>query len=384
MLARIALNQRRFWIGSKILSAAPSSTLRSFTVANFAVRAVVPSEAMPRFSLTFVCCVVSSAGASLGACAGDAGPSSSSSSSAGAATSGASGSAATAGAPGSAGANSFAAGSGTGPGGSSAGASTTAGAAGTPGTAGAAGSGQSGAGGGSGKCGTALFCDDFESYTGTPAAPWTVQKDKDGSGGVTIDGTQHKSGTQSVKFTLSGATAYQQALISVAQPFPIAGNAFYGRMMIYTSAAPNDGVHWTMLQGEGPAPAHDIQRALVRYGGQHQQRFMANYETGQGDPGSDCWKHSQTKMPEKAWSCMEWYFDGATNTQKFWLDNTPIEDLTVTGTGEGCVTNGTGGNWYFPNFEKLSVGWESYQTDAAREVWIDDVAIGTTQIGCPL
>jgi hypothetical protein len=323
---------------------------------------------------------------SLGACSDDGGPSSSAT--AGAASSGASGSAAAgtsaggsaAGAPAAAGSNTLSGTSGTGPGGGNGGATTSGGAAGTPGTAG---SGQAGAGGGSGKCGSALFCDDFESYTGTPGAPWTVQKDKDGSGAVTIDGAQHKSGAKSVKLTLSGATAYQQALITVTEPFPVANNAFYGRMMIYTTAAPNDGVHWTMLQGEGPAPAHAIQRALVRYGGQHMQRFMANYETGQGDPGSDCWKHSQTKMPEKAWACVEWYFDGASNTQKFWLDNTPVEDLTVTGTGEGCVKDGTGGNWYFPTFEKLSVGWESYQTDAAREVWIDDVAIGTTQIGCP-
>jgi hypothetical protein len=342
---------------------------------------------MPRFSVASVCCIVSSVCVSLGACSDDNGPTWSGT--AGAATSGASGSAtagassgATAGgAPGAAGNTSLSGSSGTGTGGANGGSPATAGAAGASTTAGAAGSGQAGAAGSSAKCGTALFCDDFESYTDAPGAPWTVQKNAQGA--VTIDGTQHKSGTKSAKFTLSGAAAYQQALITVAQPFPIAGNAFYGRMMIYTTAAPNDGVHWTMLQGEGPAPAHAIQRALVRYGGQHMQRFMANYETGSGDPGSDCWKHSQTKMPEKTWACMEWYFDGATNTQKFWLDNTPVADLTVTGKGEGCVEDGTGGNWYFPTFEKLSVGWESYQTDAAREVWIDDIAIGTTQIGCP-
>jgi hypothetical protein len=29
------------------------------------------------------------------------------------------------------------------------------------------------------------------------------------------------------------------------------------------------------------------------------------------------------------------------------------------------------------------VGWESYQADAARTIWLDDVAIGRTRIGCP-
>jgi hypothetical protein len=255
---------------------------------------------------------------------------------------------------------------------------STAGASGTGATASAAGTNAAGTGGGSG-CAGALFCDDFEAYTGTPAAPWTVKKNAQGA--VSIDGAQHKSGTKAVKLTTSGAAAYQQAFISIDKPFPIASNAFYGRMMIYATKAANDGVHWTMIQGEGPATSQGITRADVRYGGQHQQTLMANYDsTGKA---SDCWQHSQTKMPEGKWACMEWYFEGATNTQKFWLDGKAIDDLTVMGQGQGCVSQGTEGKWIFPTFEHLHLGWESYQTDDAREVWIDDVAIGTTQIGCP-
>jgi hypothetical protein len=197
---------------------------------------------------------------------------------------------------------------------------------------------------------------------------------------VVIDGAQHKSGAKAVKFTTSGADSYQQAYISLDKIFPVASNAFYGRMMIYTPKAPNDGVHWTMIQGEGAATG-GITRAQVRYGGQHQQSLMANYDSS--GKASDCWVHSQTKMPEGKWACMEWYFEGATNTQKFWLDGKAIDDLTVTGQGDGCVSHDTGDKWIFPTFERVYVGWESYQTDAAREVWIDDVALGTTQLGCP-
>lgn len=215
-----------------------------------------------------------------------------------------------------------------------------------------------------------------------PGAPWTV--DKNAQGSVVIDGAQHKSGSKAVKIALSGAADYQRAYIGVEAPFPIAGNAFYGRMMIFTPAAPNDGVHWTMIQAEGPVVTPKIDRAMVRYGGQHAQSLMANYDTAGTDaPKSDCWRHSQTKMPEGTWACMEWYFDGATNTQKFWLDNTAIEDLTVVGQGDGCAAAGTGDKWLFPTFERLLVGFESYQPDSPREVWIDDVAIGTSQIGCP-
>jgi hypothetical protein len=333
-------------------------------------------EPMPQFGASALHWLLGTACAVLVAC-DDSGSPPSDSTTAGtmnAAGSGATAGSSSGGAAGSSGASSAAGAAGTGTGGSGGGGG------GGAGGGGSAGGGAGGASnGGSGNCNGALFCDDFESYSAMPGAPWTIKKNAQGT--VVIDGAQHKSGTKAVKFSLSGAAAYQQAYIGVESPFPIAGNAFYGRMMIYIAAAPNDGVHWTMIQGEGPEAAHSIERAQVRYGGQQMERLMANYDSS--GPKSDCWKHSQTKMPEGQWACMEWYFDGATNTQKFWLDETAIEDLTVTGQGEGCVSDETGGKWYFPSFQRLYVGWESYQTDDPREVWIDDVAIGTSQIGCP-
>lgn len=228
-------------------------------------------------------------------------------------------------------------------------------------------------------CTGTLLCEDFESYDGQPEGPWTVSTN---NGSVAMDTTRHASGEQAVKFSTNGQNSYQRAYIGVEAPFPIAGNAFYGRMMVYTEAAGNDGVHWTIVQGEGPVSAQGITTAMVRYGGQHVQRLMANYYS-EGTT-SDCWQHSQTKMPEGAWACVEWYFDGATNTQKFWLDGEPLDDLTVIGSGEGCSPDATGATWYFPQpFERLYVGWESYQNDDPREVWIDDVAVSESRIGCP-
>ncbi|HET9955876.1 MAG TPA: hypothetical protein VFQ61_15305 [Polyangiaceae bacterium] len=229
-------------------------------------------------------------------------------------------------------------------------------------------------------CKGALICDDFEAYTDRPAGPWKLSTN---NGTVAIDTTRHASGSKSVKFSTTGANSYQRAYIGIeGTPFPLSGNAFYGRMLIYVTQAANDGVHWTMIQADGPVAAQGVTNAQVRYGGQHMQRLMANYDSA--GKKSDCWKHSQTKMPEGKWACMQWYFDGASNTQKFWLDGAAIDDLTVTGTGEGCLNHDLNDTWYFPqSFEKAYVGWESYQKDDAREVWIDDVALGLTQISCP-
>ncbi len=269
-----------------------------------------------------------------------------------------------------------------------AGAATTAGAGGAPASggsnAGGAGSSTAGAGGAvaSGGCAGALICEDFESYTDKPAGPWKV--DNNSGTTVAIDTTKHVSGSKSVKFTTDGVNTYQRAYIGLMTPtFPITGNAFYGRMMLYLTKAPtDDSVHWTNIQAEGPVSAQGVTSAKVRYGGQQMQNLMANYDSD--GKASDCWQHSATKIPEGRWACMQWYFDGKSNTQKFWLDSQPIDDLTVMGTGQGCKNHDLNDTWYFPqDFTTAYVGWESYQKDDPREVWIDDFALGTAPIACP-
>jgi hypothetical protein len=246
---------------------------------------------------------------------------------------------------------------------------------------GAGGQGAGGQSAGTAGCAGALACEDFESYTDKPGGNWKLETNAGTA--IAIDGTKHVSGSKSVKFTTTGANAYQRAYIGLAAPiFPIAGNAFYGRMMLYVTKAANDGVHWSMIEADGPIAAQGITNANVRYGGQQTQHLMANYDSS--GKKSDCWQHSATKIPEGKWACMQWYFDGKTNTQKFWLDSVAVEDLTVTGTGQGCIAHETNDTWYFPqDFSKAYVGWESYQKDDAREVWIDDFALGTSPIACP-
>ena len=34
-------------------------------------------------------------------------------------------------------------------------------------------------------------------------------------------------------------------------------------------------------------------------------------------------------------------------------------------------------------FDRLSLGWESYQTDGVRTIYLDDVVVSRTPIGCP-
>ena len=197
-----------------------------------------------------------------------------------------------------------------------------------------------------------------------------------------MDGTHAHSGKNAVHALTTGAQAYESAYMGLvgAPVFPVPNNGFFGRMMMYATQAPTDVVHWTIVQGEGPVPGKNITNAYYRYGGQYNQRFMANYDSGPAK--SDCWHHSKTTIPLNRWACVEWQFDGPTNTLRFWLDGQPIDDLTVVGKGDGCIAHDTMDNWYAPTFNALRLGWEHYQLGPG-ELWIDDVAVDGKRIGCP-
>jgi len=148
------------------------------------------------------------------------------------------------------------------------------------------------------------------------------------------------------------------------------------------------------VESTGLVPSQTYHSAY-RLGGQHPimngstfagSQLMANYETpdsysGNG-PGSDCWRHaSGVVLPTARWSCVEWSYDGPNNAITMWLDGTQV--LSVRDTGDGCVNQMASYPWTAPAFDTLRLGWESYQTDGARTLWLDDVAISTERVGCP-
>lgn len=220
-----------------------------------------------------------------------------------------------------------------------------------------------------------LFQDDFEHHevNKSPDSPWKVY----GEGTVAIDTTKSFSGKQSVHF-VSGEGYKNRAFIGLDHLFPVQGNTYYGKLKMYVEEASPDGIHWTMIQSSGKVQGEQFS-AEVRYGGQHHKNIMANYDT-QG-VRSDCWQHSNVQLPEQEWFTIDWFFDGTHNLMKFWLNGKEVSSVTVQDKGEGCVANDTNGQWKFPVFENVLVGWVDYQTGGGhRSVWIDDVILSTTMI----
>ena len=240
----------------------------------------------------------------------------------------------------------------------------------------------------------ALFCDDFESYAvgAPPGARWTANQN---GGAVAVDTTHVHSGAKAVKLSANAATGYRSVMLTLADKslLPVAGNVVYGRMMFWLDSAPATSVHWTFIDGTGLVPGQSY-HAVYRYGGQLPiaagSQLMANYDTPDSyqtppvGPSSDCWLHAnQEVVPVATWTCAEWAFDTDHDTMHFWQNGAELTDLAMTGTGQGCVNQPATFPWLAPTVEQIDLGWESYQADSARTIWIDDVALGTKRLGCP-
>jgi len=285
-----------------------------------------------------------------------------------------------------------------GSGGSMGGAAGQGGAGGAGGGAGTGGSAGSGGAAGSGGMGMTvevcpagtLFCDDFEDdmVGQAPGSPW---RDSTSSGGIVTVGTEQAfSGTRAVHASAPTGANYRRAYFALDQGsssniFPGAAQEMYGRAMMWLEETPDTAIHWTFVQGEGAATTPSAHNRLYRYGGQQQggAGLMANFETTM--LSTDCWQHSQRTMPEGTWTCVEWRFAVATNEMQFWLDGAEIQDLHVTGAGEGCIGNALNGQWLAPPaFQSLYLGWEHYQQPGNDiDLWIDAVVVSTERVGCP-
>jgi hypothetical protein len=239
--------------------------------------------------------------------------------------------------------------------------------------------------------GEAVFCDDFEADSGgaAPGGPWNVSTHK---GTVSVSSAKAYSGTKSLKCTTtsssSDADKYRQAFVAIGEDdAPITGNQFYGRMMVWFGRIPpNNGLHWTNVSGSGQVTTEKYDNASFsssyNYGGQY-SHLMANYNSG-GGPASDCWQHSDTILPAQTWHCMEWQFDGPNQTMKLWINGTAIDAVTVIDQGQGCIAHDLGDRWVAPQFDTIRLGWEHYQDiDYDVELYVDDVALGPTRLGCP-
>jgi hypothetical protein len=166
-----------------------------------------------------------------------------------------------------------------------------------------------------------------------------------------------------------------QGFITETQTFmPGAAKAqndeMWGRAWVWFQVASGTTAgHFVFIRAEGTAMMPNTDGQLHIAGG-YQQKLAAEIRTN-----TDQYKYATPTIavPSAApkWECWEWHTTG-TNTLDFYIDSTKVPGMAVAASD----------NWPFPNFNKLYLGFLQFSAMPTGEMWIDDVAIGTAQVGC--
>ena len=204
-----------------------------------------------------------------------------------------------------------------------------------------------------GGCAAAGYqlCDDFEGAApGDAASAWTFIKK--GAYTIAVDTTQAHSGTHSVHATATAAAGY--AYIQETKTFP--ATDFWVRAYLRLVAPPGGhevfaGADTNMDEGAG-----DQVRFLNSLGG----GIATNRRAG------DRTVTSKTAIPMNSWDCYEWHEtpDGV----HVFLNGQAVPDADWLGAQ--------------PVFVALVFGVERFGGGKAGDIWIDDVAVNSTQVGC--
>ena len=247
----------------------------------------------------------------------------------------------------------------------------------------------------SGAADAPLFTDDFEKHPAgqIPGAPWKEETYKSGAI-IKVDAERAFSGAQAMHvFTPRGAN-YRRGYVAIhlANPVPEARSGMYGRAMVYLDAAPvavpgAGPVHWTLLQGEGRS-ADDRYNSIYRLGVEQRSgtQLMANFETTP-PVRTDCKQQSKKTLPLGRWACVEWHMEVGTQEMEFWLDGKRVTRVRLRAVApDACKGNDLQGEWRAPpRFDSLYIGFERYADSANdQNLWVDDVALSRTRIGCPV
>jgi hypothetical protein len=69
--------------------------------------------------------------------------------------------------------------------------------------------------------------------------------------------------------------------------------------------------------------------------------------------------------------CLEWEFDSSTQTATYYHDGTAIDYLVIDDERSEI-----------PVFTEIGVGFQKFQSTGAVRVWIDEIALDQSRIGC--
>jgi hypothetical protein len=237
--------------------------------------------------------------------------------------------------------------------------------------------------GGSGCTATGVvFCDGFENQaTSTPSGRWSVySRDCSGTGTAAIDSAGAHTGVKSAKVV--GVDGYcNHVLIRDASDMGLAGPVWDVRFWVmHTTPLPAGHVTFVAMN-DANAGNTDL-----RFGGQNGALMWNRQSDDQTIPDqSQAGVVQSTALPVGTWNCVELQVNGSSGAITTWVNGTQVAGLSENGTPVANVSDqwlsGNGASWR-PSLTDLKFGWESYGGGGNDALRFDDIALGTSRIGC--
>jgi hypothetical protein len=204
-----------------------------------------------------------------------------------------------------------------------------------------------------------------------------IYPDCQGTGTALVDSTQAHTGTKAIK--VDGKTGYcNHVFFGNTTNVAAIGPVVYVRLFIRPSTALGTD-HIAFIAMKDVVDAKNL-----RFGGQGQVMAWNRESDDATAPSmSPVGISTSVGMPINQWSCLELKVDGTNGYLQAWLNGNSIAGLTVDGTATADIDQAwisSKPSWH-PSLSDIKFGWESYSS-GDNVLWFDDVALGSSRIGC--
>lgn len=224
---------------------------------------------------------------------------------------------------------------------------------------------------------TLTVCENFEA-TSVGGLPLGFALAGYGNRTVGVSETQMARGARSLQIDIPAGQGAVVAMLRMSDLGDLA-NAHFGRMFYRIEGpGPSEFVHFDVLEAVGPWMGHEngVRFASTGTGvgtGQSNWSWIYNVQPfgsgAGGEFGSEGDRSAHPKVDE--WMCLEWEFDASEQTATYYHDGSVIEYLVID-TERSEV----------PVFTELGIGLQKFQNTGALRVWIDEVALNPSRVGC--
>src|SRR5690606_20378145 len=174
------------------------------------------------------------------------------------------------------------------------------------------------------------------------------------------DATLGRSGTHSLKVV---GTGFSQ-MLGLATPGP----AFWGRVYLRSDTEIQDGHNTYVAATDADGDPNSNEQIRI---GEHKCQLEVNRRSDDAERLSNVGEYDCTggvKLLADTWYCIEYFYDGPNSELRVFVDGAEIPELHVT-------------DWGPYQYQLFKLGYEKYH-GGNKTLWYDDVALGTSQIGC--